>query len=42
MNTLTKLILIYLIDDYKSKGEWKIQLEMRMILVSFIIKIKLK
>ena len=25
-----------MIDDYKSKGEWKIQLVMRVILVSFI------
>ena len=27
-----------MIDDYKSKGEWKIQLVMRMIFVSFIDK----
>ena len=27
-----------MIDDYKSKGEWKTQLSMRMIFVSFIDK----
>ena len=27
-----------MIDDYKSKGEWKIQLVMRVIFVSFIDK----
>ena len=27
-----------MINDYKSKGEWKIQLPMRMIFVSFIDK----
>ena len=27
-----------MIDDYKSKGEWKIQITMRIILISFIDK----
>ena len=27
-----------MIDDYKSKGEWKIQITMRIIFVSFIDK----
>ena len=27
-----------MIDDYRSKGEWKIQLVMRVIFVSFIDK----
>ena len=31
-----------MIDDYKSKGEWKIQLVMRVIFVSFTEKMKLK
>ena len=31
-----------MIDDYKSKGEWKIQLVMIAIFVSFIDKMKLK
>ena len=30
-----KAYLKYIIDDYKSKGEWKIQLVMRVIFVSF-------
>ena len=33
-----KLYLKDMIDDYKSKGEWKIQLVMRVIFVSFIDK----
>ena len=33
-----KPYLIDMIDDYKSKGEWKIQLVMRMIFISFIDK----
>ena len=27
-----------MIDDYKSKGEWKIQITMRIIFISFIDK----
>ena len=34
----TKPDLKDMIDDYKSKGEWRIQLVMRMIFVSFIDK----
>ena len=34
----TKPYLKDMIDDYKSKGEWKIQIVMRMIFVSFIDK----
>ena len=29
-----------MIDDYKSKGEWKIQITMRIIFISFIDKNK--
>ena len=29
--------LRYMIDDYKSKGEWKIQITMRIIFISFIV-----
>ena len=31
-----------MIDDYKSKGEWKILLVMRVIFVSFIDKNKIQ
>ena len=33
-----KPYLKYMIDDYRSKCEWKIQLVMRVIFVSFIDK----
>ena len=35
-----KPYLKYMIDDYKSKGEWKIQIAMGMIFISFIDKNK--
>ena len=34
----TKLYLKDMIDDYKSKGEWKIQITIRIIFISFIDK----